>query len=245
MSAPEGERLQKSLARAGFGSRRACEELIRKGRVRVNGKPVELGRRVDPENDVVTVNGKRAAISTTHVYLVLNKPAGVVSTANDPQGRAKVVDLVPKEPRVFPVGRLDLDSSGLLLLTNDGAFANHIAHPRYGVTKTYVAQVKGSVGSSVARKLVRGVALDDGEARADSAKLQASGRGSTLIEITVREGRNRLVRRMLEKLNFEVLSLMRTGIGPLRLGRLKEGDWRTLKANEVRDLLETLPEPHA
>jgi 23S rRNA pseudouridine2605 synthase len=245
VSVPEGERLQKALARAGFGSRRACEELIRKGRVRVNGEPVELGRRVDPERDIVTVNGVRVPVSASHVYIALHKPTGVVTTTHDPQKRPKVLDFVPREPRVYPVGRLDLDTSGLLLLTNDGDFANHIAHPRYGVKKTYVAQVKGSAGAAVARKLVRGVELDDGPARAETAKLEASGRGSTLIEVSVHEGRNRLVRRMLEKLGFEVLSLSRISIGSVRLGRLKEGDWRTLKPNEVRDLFGAAQQPPA
>jgi 23S rRNA pseudouridine2605 synthase len=173
----------------------------------------------------------------------LHKPAGVVTTARDPQKRPTVLELVPKDPRVFPVGRLDLDTSGLLLLTNDGEFANHIAHPRYGVPKTYVAQVKGSVGEKVVRKLLRGVELDDGPVRAERAKIEATGRGSTVIELVVREGRNRLVRRMLETLNFEVLTLVRTAIGDVRLGRLKEGAWRTLKPHEVRELLSTSPEP--
>jgi 23S rRNA pseudouridine2605 synthase len=235
---PGGERLQKALARAGFGSRRACEDLIRAGHVRVNGQRAELGMRIDPNADEVLVRGVLAAVSPDLVYWALHKPTGVVTTANDPQGRMKVVDLVPKEPRVFPVGRLDIDTSGLLFLTNDGEFANRIAHPRYGVPKTYVVEVGRSVGASLARKLVRGFDLDDGRARAESARVQVTSGGRSLVELVVHEGRNRLVRRMFEAAGVEVTSLVRIAIGPIRLGRLKEGGWRTLRANEVRDLLE-------
>lgn len=232
-----GERLQKALARAGFGSRRACEDLIRAGHVRVNGKRAELGMRIDPATDEVLVRGVRASVSPDVVYWVLHKPVGVVTTASDPKRRTKVVDLVPKEPRVFPVGRLDIDTSGLLFLTNDGEFANRIAHPRYRVPKTYVAEVGRSVGASLARRLVRGLELDDGPARAESARVQATSGGRSLVEIVVHEGRNRLVRRMFEAAGADVASLVRTAIGPVRLGRLKEGGWRTLRTNEVRDLL--------
>ena len=239
MTPPEanGERLQKALARAGLGSRRACEDLIRAGHVRVNGKRAELGMRIDPNADEVTVRGVLTPVSPELVYWALHKPTGVVTTANDPQGRAKVVDLVPREPRVFPVGRLDIDTSGLLFLTNDGEFANRIAHPRYGVPKTYVAEVGRSVGTSIARKLVRGVELDDGRAKAESARVQVTSGGRSLVELVVHEGRNRLVRRMFDELGAEVTSLVRTAIGPVRLGRLKEGGWRTLRPNEVRELL--------
>jgi 23S rRNA pseudouridine2605 synthase len=233
----EQERLQKALARAGFGSRRACEDLIRSGRVLVNGRSVELGVRIDPETDVVTVDGVRAAVSPQLVYLALHKPTGVVTTASDPRGRPKVVDLVPKEPRVFPVGRLDIDTSGLLFLTNDGDFANRIAHPRYGVPKTYLAEVGRSVGASLAKRLVRGIELEDGTARAENARVQATSGGRSLVEVVVHEGRNRLVRRMFEAAGVEVTSLVRTSIGPVRLGRLMAGGWRTLKPDEVRDLL--------
>lgn len=233
----DGERLQKALARAGFGSRRACEDLIRAGHVRVNGRRAELGMRIDPTTDEVTVRGVRAVVSPELVYWALHKPTGVVTTASDPKGRTKVVDLVPKEPRVFPVGRLDIDTSGLLFLTNDGDFANRIAHPRYGVPKTYVAEVARSVGASLARKLVRGVELDDGPARAESARVQVTSGGRSLVEVVVHEGRNRIVRRMFEALGADIGSLVRTAIGPIRLGRLKEGGWRTLRPLEVRELL--------
>jgi 23S rRNA pseudouridine2605 synthase len=232
-----GERLQKALARAGFGSQRACEDLIRAGHVRVNGKRAELGMRIDPNADEVTVRGVRAAVSPELVYWALHKPTGYLTTASDPQGRPKVVDLVPREPRVFPVGRLDIDTSGLLFLTNDGEFANRIAHPRYGVPKTYVAEAGRSVGASLARKLVRGLELDDGPARAESARVQITSGGRSLVELVVHEGRNRLVRRMFDAAGVEVTSLVRTAIGPVRLGRLKEGGWRTLRPTEVRDLL--------
>lgn len=238
MTQPSGERLQKALARAGFGSRRACEDLIRAGRALVNGKRVELGARIDPQRDVVTVDGVRAIVDPKLVYLALHKPVGVVTTANDPRGRPKVVDLVPREPRVFPVGRLDIDTSGLLLLTNDGEFANHVAHPRYGVTKTYVAEVRQSAGQALARKLVRGVELEDGFAKAESARVQASSRGRALVELVVHEGRNRLVRRMFEAIGVEIGALSRTAIGDVRLGRLREGDWRNLRTGEVSGLLE-------
>lgn len=237
MSPGEGERLQKALARAGYGSRRTCEDLIRSGRVRVNGRPAELGSRVDVERDVATVDGVRAILSRQLTYLALHKPSGVVTTARDPQGRATVLELVPREPRVFPVGRLDIDTSGLLFLTNDGDFANRMTHPRYGVPKTYVAELKGSAGPALARKLVRGVRLDDGPARAERASVHTSARGRSFVELTVHEGRNRMVRRMLDALGLDVTALVRTAIGDVRLGRLKEGDWRKLRPDEVRGLL--------
>jgi 23S rRNA pseudouridine2605 synthase len=232
----EGERLQKALARAGFGSRRACEDLIRAGRVRVNSKKPELGSRVT-STDVVAVDGVRVSLSLDLVYLALHKPRGYVSTARDPGGRPTVLDLVPREPRVFPVGRLDLDTSGLLFLTNDGEFANHIAHPRYEVPKTYVAEVGSSVSRATLAKLLRGVALEDGDAHAESAQVRATNAGRTVIELVVQEGRNRLVRRMLDAVGLEVNALVRTAIGPVRLGRLKEGAWRTLRRPEVLELL--------
>jgi 23S rRNA pseudouridine2605 synthase len=233
----QGERLQKSLARAGYGSRRACEELIRAGRVSVNGTVAELGSRVDPTADTVTVDGVRAAILPDAVYIALHKPVDVITTARDTHGRNTVLGLVPQEPRIFPVGRLDKDTSGLLLMTNDGDFANHIAHPRYGVPKTYVAEVNGSVPPALLRRLVRGVPLSDGVAKAESARLQASSKGRAVVEVTVREGRNRLVRRLLDAVGLEVTRLVRTSIGDVRLGRLKEGAWRTLRTDEVQRLL--------
>lgn len=235
---PSGERLQKVLARAGFGSRRACEALIAAGKVRVNGRVAELGSRVDLERDSVQVNGVDVDLAPDLVYIALHKPAGVVTTARDPQGRPTVMDLVSTGARVFPVGRLDRDTSGLLLLTNDGGFANRIAHPRYGVAKTYVAEIRGNVGRSVLNALQRGVDLEDGPAAAERAKAVGGVPGRTLVELVVREGRNRLVRRLLEAVGLDVVSLVRTEIGPLRLGRLREGASRELSRSDVQALLE-------
>lgn len=237
----EGERLQKALARAGFGSRRKSEDLIRAGRVTINGRVAELGARVEAGSDHVEVDGIVVPLDLDLVYLALNKPAGVVTTADDPEGRPKVMDLVPLEPRVFPVGRLDYDTSGLLLLTNDGTFADRVSHPRYGVSKTYAAEVRPErkgADRGMARKLVRGVDLEDGPAKADDAKIQARSGGRTIVEVTVSEGRNRLVRRMFEALGMEVVALVRTRIGDVRLARLREGDWRRLRPEEVRSLYE-------
>ncbi|MGH2760042.1 MAG: pseudouridine synthase [Actinomycetota bacterium] len=236
MTEQPGERLQKVLSRAGIASRRACEELIRAGRVAVNGRPAELGMRVDVGSDRVTIDDVPVALSTDLAYLALNKPTGVLTAARDARGRTTVVDLVPREPRVFPVGRLDKDTSGLLLLTNDGAFANRMAHPRYEVPKTYVAEVGGNVTGDLKRRLGAGVDLEDGSARAERVEIRARGEGRAVIEMVVREGRNRLVRRMLAAVGLDVRSLVRTAIGPLRLGRLKAGEWRPLDRAEVLDL---------
>ncbi len=236
MTSETGERLQKVLARVGVGSRRACDELVRAGRVTVNGERAELGTRVDPERDVVEVDGVPVGLSTDLVYLVLHKPVGVITSAQDTRGRTTVLELVPKHPRVFPVGRLDLDSSGVLLMTNDGEFANRVAHPRYEVRKTYVAEVRGNVARANVRSLARGIELDDGLVRAEHARILASTPGRAMVEIVVREGRNRLVRRMFDAVGLDVASLVRTAIGPVRLGRLKAGQWRQLKRTEILEL---------
>ncbi len=238
MTEQTGERLQKVLARAGLGSRRTSEDLIREGRVTVNGKVAELGQRVDVSADVVEVNGVRVATALELVYLALHKPNGVVSTASDPEGRPTVMDLVPTEPRVFSIGRLDYDSAGLLLLTNDGELANRVSHPRYGVQKVYVAEVVGGLDKNVARRLIKGVQLEDGVAKAIDSKIQAASKGRAIVEVTVQEGRNRVVRRMFEAIGLEVTNLVRTQIGDVRLGRLREGDWRNLTPQEVRGLME-------
>jgi 23S rRNA pseudouridine2605 synthase len=236
VSAEHGERLQKVLARAGVGSRRACDELIRAGRVTVNGHTAELGTRIVADRDRVEVDGVPVRLGPDLVYLALHKPPGVLTTARDTRGRRTVADLVPAEPRVFSVGRLDMDSTGLLLMTNDGEFANRVAHPRFGVAKTYVAEVRGNIGRGSVRKLKEGVALTDGRARAESVRVRASAQGKMLVELVVREGRNRLVRRMLDAIGVEVVSLVRTAIGPVRLGRLKAGEWRTLTRSEIQSL---------
>jgi 23S rRNA pseudouridine2605 synthase len=228
----EGERLQKVLARVGLGSRRTCEDLIAEERVRVNGEIAELGRRVDPEVDLVEVDGAPIGIRPGLVHYLLNKPAGVVTTASDPQGRPTVVELVPAEPRVFPVGRLDLDTEGLLLLTNDGELANRIAHPSHGVDKEYLAEVEGEPSRHTLRRLREGIDLDDGR----TAPAQAALVSETLVKLTIHEGRNRQVRRMLEAVGHPVKRLIRTRIGPLADRKLAPGAWRPLTPKELRAL---------
>ena len=228
----DGVRLQKVLAQAGLGSRRACEELIERGRVRVNGERAVLGRRVDPETDVVEVNGAQIGVKAGLVHYLLNKPAGVITSASDPQGRPVVVDLVPPEPRVFPVGRLDADSEGLLLLTNDGDLTHRLTHPSFGVDKEYLVEVEGEPTRGAVARLRDGVELEDGRtAPAKVAQLDAR-----LLRITIHEGRNRQVRRMCESVGHPVLRLVRTRIGPLTDRSLKPGAWRALTQDEVRAL---------
>jgi 23S rRNA pseudouridine2605 synthase len=231
---PEGDgvRLQKVLAQAGLGSRRACEELIERGRVRVNGEVAALGRRVDPEVDVVEVDGAQIGVRAGLVHYLLNKPPGVITTADDPQGRPVVVDLVPAEPRVFPVGRLDADSEGLLLLTNDGDLTHRLTHPSFGVDKEYLVEVEGEPPRGALARLREGVDLEDGRtAPAKVALLDAR-----LLRITIHEGRNRQVRRMCEAVGHPVLRLVRTRIGPITDRSLKPGEWRALTQDEVRAL---------
>jgi 23S rRNA pseudouridine2605 synthase len=223
------------LASRGWGSRRACEELIAAGRVKVNGDVARLGRRVDVEHDRVEVDGAPVGTRPDLVYYLLNKPAGVVTTARDPQGRPTVVGLVPAEPRVFPVGRLDADTEGLLLLTNDGELANRVAHPRHGVDKEYLASVDTTSGPLTAgelRALREGVELDDGP----SAPAKVSQPSPGVLRIAIHEGRNRQVRRMCEAVGHPVIRLVRTRVGPLRDPRLPPGSWRPLTAAEVREL---------
>jgi len=217
-----------------------CEDLIAAGRVTVNGDTAVLGRRVDPEHDLIEVDGAPVGIKPGLVHYLLNKPAGVVSTAQDPQGRRTVVDLVPAEPRVFPVGRLDADTEGLLLLTNDGELANRVAHPRHGVAKEYLASVAGGpVSPAAIRALREGVELDDG--RTAPAKVSQPEPG--VLRITIHEGRNRQVRRMCEAVGHPVTRLVRTRIGPLRDPRLAPGTWRDLTADEVRRLARETARP--
>lgn len=232
------ERLQKALARAGLGSRRACEDLIRGGRVRVNGTVASLGDRVDPERDLVELDGVRVPLSPELRYYVFNKPAGVVTTARDPQGRTDLRAFLPDGPRVFPVGRLDRDTEGLLLLTNDGELANRVMHPRYGVEKEYLAEVDGVPSEGEIATLIRGVTLEDGVARARSARRVARAGDRAALRIVMVEGRKREVRRMLAAVGLEVRRLVRVRVGPLRLGRLGPGRTRPLEPAEVRALLE-------
>ena len=236
MSEEEGERLQKVLARAGLGSRRAVEEMIAAGRIRVNGATAQLGRRVDPTKDVVEVDGSRVPLAVDLVHYLLNKPAGVVTTASDPEGRPTVLDLVELPARVWAAGRLDVDSEGALVLTNDGDLSYRLTHPSFEVPKTYVVQVGGGVGERALRSLARGVELDDGRTRPARASVLERGGGSTLVELTISEGRNRQVRRMFEVVGHRVIRLVRTEIGPLKLGHLKPGSVRRLSPAEVRSL---------
>ncbi len=226
----EGERLQKVLARAGIGSRRVCEDLIAEGRVRVNGEVAVLGRRIDPESDRVDVDGVPLSVREGLVYYLLNKPAGVVTTASDPQGRRTVVDLVPLEPRVFPVGRLDYETEGLLLLTNDGDLTHRLTHPSFGVEKEYLAEVDGTPTRGELRRLREGVELEDGPTAPAKASLQPPN----LLTLTIHEGRNRQVRRMCEAVGHPVRRLVRTRIGPITDRTLPPGKWRELTQAEVR-----------
>jgi len=235
----EGERLQKVLARVGIGSRRVCEDLIAEGRVRVDGDIAVLGRRVDPETALIEVDGAPVGVRPDLVHYVLNKPAGVVTTANDPQGRPTVVGLVPDEPRVFPVGRLDADTEGLLLLTNDGELAHRLTHPSYGVEKEYVAEVEGLPTRAVLRRLREGVELDDGP----TAPARATLIDPSVVRLTIHEGRNRQVRRMCEAVGHSVVRLVRTRIGPLADRSLAPGAWRELTGDEVRSLQRAVAEP--
>jgi 23S rRNA pseudouridine2605 synthase len=224
-----GERLQKVLARVGFGSRRVCEELIADGRVTVNGIVAELGRRTDVAIDHVEVDGVPVGVLPGLVYYLLNKPAGVVTTADDPSGRPTIIELVPSEPRVFAVGRLDAATEGLIVMTNDGDLAQAIAHPSHGVDKEYLAEVYGTPSPAAIRRLREGVELDDGVT--SPAKVAAVAAG--LLRITIHEGRNRQVRRMCEAVGHPVFRLVRTRIGPLSDRSLKPGDWRELEQSEV------------
>ncbi len=226
------ERLQKVLARVGFGSRRACEELIADGRVTVNGLPVELGARVDATVDAVAVDGVPIGVAPGLVHYLLNKPAGIVTTAHDPQGRPTVVELVPNEPRVFPVGRLDADSEGLLILTNDGDLAHRLTHPSFGVDKEYLVTVEGTPSRGALRRLRQGVELDDGI----TAPAKVATLAPHLLGITIHEGRNRQIRRMCDAVGHPVTRLVRHRIGPVSDTKLPPGAWRSLTPVEVRDL---------
>jgi 23S rRNA pseudouridine2605 synthase len=228
----EGERVQKVLARAGLGSRRACDELVEDGRVTVNGEVAEPGTRVDPERDVVAVDGAPIGVRPGLVYYLLNKPAGVVTTASDPQGRPTVVEQVPSDPRVFPVGRLDAETEGLLLLTNDGDLAQRVAHPSHGVEKEYLAEIDGSPSRAELRLLREGIELDDGPTA--PAKVTSVAPGA--LRIAIHEGRNRQIRRMCAAVGHPVVRLIRVRIGPLSDRRLRPGQWRELTQDEVRTL---------
>ncbi|HEV7712221.1 MAG TPA: pseudouridine synthase [Asanoa sp.] len=235
------ERLQKVLASAGVGSRRACEDLIFKGRVTVDGKVAQLGDKVDANKAEIYVDGQRVIADQNLVYLALNKPRGVVSTMADEKGRTALLEFLDRvDQRVYHVGRLDTDSEGLLLLTNDGTLAHKLMHPSYEVPKTYVCEVPGPLPRAVGRQLLSGVELEDGLAKVDKFRLiDAFGR-SAQIEIVIHEGRNRIVRRMLDEVGHPVNRLVRTAIGPIRLGDLKPGRTRRLTNAEVAALFKAV-----
>lgn len=235
----ESLRLQSYLARAGVASRRASEELIREGRVRVNGRRAEIGSKVTVGRDRVEVDGRVVRLQRVE-WIALHKPSGYVTTRDDPKDRKTVYDLIPEDlHHLFHVGRLDRDSSGLLLLTNDGETANRLLHPRYGTTKEYLADVEGEPSIAELRKLVEGVPLDDGLAHAEAVELRGEVReGLFRILLVMQEGRRREVRRMLDAIGYPVKRLFRRSFGPIKLGRLPAGKWRHLSADEVRLLRE-------
>ncbi len=234
---PRLERLQRALARAGVASRRASEDLIADGRVRINGEEATLGDKVDATRDRVEVDGRLIPLNPALHTFAFHKPAGVVTTVRDPHGRPDLTTYLPADvPGVVPVGRLDQNSEGLLLLTNDGELANRVMHPRYGVEKEYLAEVEGTPGRSHVAKMLRGVELDDGPARALRASVRAQTAGRGAIEVVMGEGRKREVRRLLDAVGLPVARLVRVRVGPVRLGKLPPGELRELDPAEVLDL---------
>jgi len=232
MASTEGERLQKVMAARGYGSRRACELLIEAGRVLVNGEPAVLGRRVRPDHDDITVEGVALTDQPNLVYFLLNKPVGVLSTAKDTHGRPIVVGLVPGDERVYPVGRLDADTDGMLLLTNDGQMTHRLTHPSYGIEKEYLATVEGEPSASTVRHLSMGVELDDGVTSPATVTIERPG----VLRIVIHEGRNRQVRRMCEAVGHPIVALTRVRFGPIRDESLRPGQWRVLTASEISQL---------
>jgi 23S rRNA pseudouridine2605 synthase len=235
---PGGVRLQKVLAAAGVGSRRHCEEMIGDGRVEVDGEIVRrFGARVDPQRQVIRVDGRRIPAREDLVYVALNKPAGVLTTMSDSRGRPTIADFLPdRAERLFHVGRLDYDTEGLMLLMNDGELAHRLAHPRYGVLKTYLADVAGPLPRDLGRQLITGVELSDGVASADRFRVIERAGTRALVEITLHEGRKHIVRRMLAETGHPVSRLVRTHVGPIALGSLRSGTTRRLTAREIGDL---------
>jgi 23S rRNA pseudouridine2605 synthase len=231
----EGVRLQKVLAAAGVGSRRACEEMIEQGRVTVDGERVRVqGMRVDPEKAVIHVDGMRVASAPGAAHLALNKPVGVLSTMSDPEGRPNLGGIVEgRGQRLFHVGRLDAETEGLILLTNDGELAHRLTHPSYGVQKTYLAQVEGIIPRDLGRRLREGILLEDGLARADSFKMVDAVGRHALVEVVLHEGRKHIVRRMLQEAGFPVKRLVRTRFGPIALGDQRPGKVRNLNREEI------------
>jgi pseudouridine synthase len=236
---PSGVRLQKLMASAGVASRRVCEDLIAEGRVEVDGKVVtETGVRVDPETSVIHVDGIRLQLDTTLRYFAFNKPRGVVSTMDDPEGRPCISDYLKKgQERLFHVGRLDTETEGLLLLTNDGELANRLTHPRYEVPKTYLVQVPGPMAKGVGAQLKEGIHLEDGFAQVDSFKLVDSTPGHVLVEVVLHSGKNRIVRRMFKEVGYPVERLVRVKFGPIALGDQKQGTVRQMGRQEMGHLM--------
>ena len=236
----EGVRLQKVIAAAGWASRRGAEQMIVDGRVEVNGRTVtELGTRVDPTRDQVRVDGERLPPARHHVYLALNKPSGVVSTLDDPEGRPTLTSYIPRKAgRVFHVGRLDAETSGLIILTNDGEFSQRISHPSFEIEKVYAAEVQGVMDNAAVRRLTRGINLEDGFVRPDKVRVLSRSATKTALEITLHSGRNRVVRRLLEAIGYPVQRLTRLRVGPVTLGSLPVGETRELTAREIGALLD-------
>ncbi|NLC98288.1 MAG: rRNA pseudouridine synthase [Actinomycetales bacterium] len=235
-------RLQKALAQAGLGSRRACEALMASGRVEVNGEVLDrMGVRVDPAVDVIRVDGKRIPPPSDHAYVLLNKPRGIVTTMADEQGRPDLSELLAgRDDRLFHVGRLDTDTSGLLILTNDGDLAHRLAHPSFEVSKTYVALVSGEVPDGLGVKLKAGIELEDGPVAVDRFHIRDRNNGRSLVELDIHVGRNRIVRRMLAEVGHPVIELTRTAFGPLKLGDLRNGAMRNLTRDELGALFDSV-----
>ena len=234
------ERLQKYMAECGIASRRKSEELIREGKVRVNGEVAEIGRKIDPKKDVVSVEGRKVQKDQKHVYLMLNKPRGFISTMSDEYDRRCVAELVADvDPRVYPVGRLDRDSEGLLLFTNDGEFANSLMHPSKHVPKTYRVTVRPEVTDDMITKMMTGMMIDGQQTLPADVKVLVKEENRTVLEVTICEGRNRQIRKMCEQLGLEVARLKRISEGPVKLGMLQPGKWRELTHEEVQSLKRT------
>lgn len=228
-------RLQKFLARAGVASRRAAEEMIRQGRVAVNGERAEIGRRVDPSGDDIRLDGKPVFLQTETMYIAFHKPRGCICSARDPQGRKTVFDFLPRFPvRLFPVGRLDYDAEGLLLLTNDGSFANRLLHPRYGISKVYEVKVKGRPDSKALERLRSGVELDEGRTAPAEVEIIGELPNASWLRIVLHQGWNRQIKRMGEAVGHPVAKIKRIAYGPVRLGDLKPGGYRFVRSGEIQ-----------
>ncbi len=234
---PSPERLQKVLAAAGLGSRRKCEEMIEAGRVMIDGKTAELGARVDIDKDKVEVDGITVDLKTDKKYFLLNKPPGFITTVKDSRGRPTVMDLVKEEERLFPVGRLDKDTRGILVITNDGYLAHKMMHPSHGMDKTYLVQAQGPLGIQGIQKLRRGISLEEGKTQPARVRVLRQSGDRSLLEITIHEGKKRQIRRMLAAIDLKVIDLMRTKLGPLTLHGVEEGTYRLLTPAEVKRLI--------